>query len=84
VTEIVDLTRLGHGRHHCVAKRCKIYVEAKYLMCSTHWRMVPTETRHKVWATYRRGQEETLDLSEEYRAAAQEAIDAVAAAEGYS
>jgi hypothetical protein len=77
-------TRL-HGRHQCAAKRCKIYVEAKFLMCSPHWRMVPVEIRHKVWATYRRGQEETLDeLTEDYRAAAQEAVAAVAAAEGYS
>jgi hypothetical protein len=52
------------------------------LMCSRHWRGVPSELQQAVWRHYRRGQEIDKRPTPEYLAAAKAAIDAVAAKEG--
>lgn len=52
------------------------------LMCFRHWRMVPREMQRRVWATYRPGQCDDKNISREWLAAADAAIDAVAAKEG--
>lgn len=52
-------------------------------LCSAvhHWRMVPRDLRRRVWSTYRPGQCDDREISREWLAAADAAIDAVAAKE---
>lgn len=52
-------------------------------MCLTHWRLVPRGIQVKVWAAYRPGQCDDKDPSEEWHAAADEAIAAVARVDGF-
>ncbi len=63
--------------HLCHAKRCEVSVPPKMLMCRSHWFMVPLTIRHRVWACFRPGQEEDKNPSQEWRQAADEAIQAV-------
>lgn len=51
-------------------------------MIKPHWFCVPKVLRDLVWATYVPGQERRMDPSPEYLAAAQQAVEAVAVAEG--
>lgn len=73
--------------HTCHARACTTAVPPRLLMCAKHWRMVPYGLKLQVWATYQPGQERldgTAPVTEEYLAASQEAIDAVAEIEGVS
>ena len=36
----------------CVIPDCKIQVSRLYLMCPTHWYMVPLPLRTRVWKTW--------------------------------
>jgi len=47
-------------------------------MCRDHWFMVPLALRREIWRTYRPGQEQDKDPSEDYIAAAKAAQAAVA------
>lgn len=67
--------------HLCHAKGCKVRVPRRMLMCRKHWFMVPRDLQAAVWATYVDGQENRMDPTPEYLAAAKAAIDAVAAKE---
>jgi hypothetical protein len=67
--------------HLCHAKGCLRRVAPAMLMCRAHWFMVPKDLRELVWASYVPGQEIGKNPSGEYLAAAQKAIDAVAARE---
>lgn len=67
--------------HTCHARRCKVAVPPKMLMCRRHWAMVPRALQRDVWARYVPGQERRKDPSREYLNAAQAAIAAVAAKE---
>ncbi|MGL5935872.1 MAG: hypothetical protein ACRCZI_09660 [Cetobacterium sp.] len=69
-------------KHTCHADGCELAVPPKMLMCRRHWYMVPKHLRDDVWDTYEPGQEQRMDPTEEYLAAAQAAIDAVATKEG--
>ncbi len=53
------------------------------LMCRPHWYMVPQGLRRKVWATYRSGQCDDMNVSRAYAIAARNAVIAVAIKEGY-
>lgn len=68
--------------HLCHAKECKTSVPPSLFMCRRHWYMVPVNLRHKVWATYRPGQEIDKHPTREYLEITRQAIDAVATKEG--
>ena len=40
--------------------------------CKTHWFRLPSALRSRIWATYRPGQEQDLDVSDAYLQAAHE------------
>lgn len=67
--------------HLCHAKGCDVSVPPRMLMCRPHWRMVPRPLQDAVWDEYQPGQENRKDPTDDYLAAAQAAIDAVAAKE---
>lgn len=67
--------------HHCHALDCRTPVKPELLMCLKHWRMVPRHLQQEVWRTYRPGQCDDMQPSEEWHAAADAAIAAVAAKE---
>jgi hypothetical protein len=51
-------------------------------MCRRHWALVPKPLQRRVWATYQAGQEDgAAPVTADYLRAADEAIDAVFAAE---
>lgn len=50
-------------------------------MCLRHWRMVPYPLQRRVWVTYRPGQCDDREPSQEWHAAADAAIEAVYAKE---
>ncbi len=62
--------------HQCPANGCDAIINKKFLMCFTHWRMVPRALQLRVYATYRRGQENQGigAASDEYVEAMAEAI----------
>lgn len=68
--------------HLCHAKRCKVAVAPRFLMCGRHWGMVPKSLQDAVWEHYVPGQEINKTPTTAYLAAAQAAIDAVAQKEG--
>jgi len=63
--------------HNCHARRCKVPVPPRMLMCRRHWYMVPAPLRQAVWDRYRPGQEIDKNPSEEWHRAADAAINAV-------
>jgi hypothetical protein len=69
-------------KRRCSANGCQAMVAPSLLMCGQHWRMVPYAIQTRVWQHYRKGQEETLQLSVEYLRAAADAVEAVATKEG--
>ena len=70
------------SNHTCHAKQCSKEVPPELLMCGPHWRQVPPNLKRAVWDNYVSGQEVRKDPTDEYLAAALEAIDAVAVKEG--
>jgi len=67
--------------HRCAAVGCQHLVQPGFLMCVTHWRMVPAKLQRDVWTAWRefrrtshRANPAALQL---YRQAVQAAIDAV-------
>lgn len=68
--------------HHCHAIGCTTTCVPERLMCLRHWRMVPKDLQREVWRTYRVGQCDDKAPSEEWHAAADAAIVAVAIKEG--
>ncbi len=67
--------------HECHAINCTRIVPPKFLMCATHWRMVPKPLQARVWAAYVPGQEIRKDPTPEYMDAQQAAVAAVAGIE---
>ena len=59
--------------HHCHWPGCRTQVPPALFMCRTHWFMLPSALRCKIWAAYRPGQEITMAPSEEYLRVAEEA-----------
>lgn len=68
--------------HYCHAIGCRVEVPARMLMCMRHWRMVPYRLQREVYRTYRTGQEIDKLPSDEWRQAADNAINSVKALEG--
>ena len=54
--------------HHCHWTGCTKQVPPAMYMCKTHWFMLPTYLRNKVWNAYRPGQEITMTPSADYLA----------------
>ena len=71
-------------KHTCHAIGCDRPVAPRFLMCPTHWRMVPKHLQIAVYRHYRPGQEVDKQPSEAYLKAAKAAIDAVYAKEQFS
>jgi len=69
--------------HICHALGCSVRCKPEFLLCGRHWGLVPAKLQRAVWATYRRGQCDDKDPSEEWHEAADAAIAAVALQEGY-
>lgn len=57
-------------RHHCHWPGCAEQVPPAMWGCKRHWFMLPVQLRNRIWATYRPGQEITMDPSREYLTAA--------------
>lgn len=68
--------------HVCHADGCQKVVPPAMLMCTRHWRLVPSDLKDAVWAHYVTGQEHRKNPTAAYMAAARAAIDAVATKEG--
>jgi hypothetical protein len=51
---------------------CKKQVPPAMWGCKAHWFLLPKYLRDCIWAAYRPGQEEDLDVSREYRDVADE------------
>lgn len=58
--------------HECHWPGCTRQVPPAMWGCKEHWFELPRVLRNKIWATYRPGQEKTMDPSAEYLAAARE------------
>ncbi|RYX82218.1 hypothetical protein EON83_20360 [bacterium] len=60
--------------HRCAACGCNKAISPKYLMCFTHWALVPQDIQRAVWRHYKPGQERgekqpTIEYMEAVRAA---------------
>jgi hypothetical protein len=64
--------------HHCHARGCTVSVPPEMLMCRNHWYKVPKKIRDAVWRTYRPGQCDDMNPSENWHRAADAAIGHVA------
>ncbi|MGH3222569.1 MAG: hypothetical protein ACRDPY_28385 [Streptosporangiaceae bacterium] len=58
----------------CPWPTCHKPIRPAYLMCRTHWYLLPAELRARITATYRRGQT-ILTASPEYLDALRDALD---------
>jgi hypothetical protein len=70
------------SEHLCHAEGCTTPVPPELLMCWPHWRRVPKVIQRRVWVNYRDGQCDDMKPSDEWHAAARDAIKAVAEKEG--
>lgn len=61
----------SHG-HACHWPGCPKQVPPAMWGCTPHWYALPRELRARIWATYRRGQEQTKTPSPEYVEVARE------------
>ena len=64
----------SHGQtrqHSCHWPGCGKQVPIAMWVCRQHWFMLPKYLRERIWETYMPEQEISMDLSEEYLAAAQ-------------
>jgi hypothetical protein len=68
--------------HPCHWPLCSRQVPPAKFMCREHWYRLPVRIRNKIWAAYRAGQEENMNVSQAYIAAAREAQDWIQAAGG--
>ena len=56
--------------HTCHWPSCNKQVPPAMWGCKEHWFKIPKRLRDRIWATYKPGQEESLDVSEDYLKAA--------------
>ena len=52
--------------HNCRWVGCTRRVADPMWGCKTHWFMLPKAIRDRIWAAYRPGQEEDLEVSESW------------------
>jgi hypothetical protein len=67
--------------HVCHAIGCGTLVEPKYLMCRSHWSMVPGYLQNLIYTTYNPGQENSKTPSRVWLKYAKQAITHVKEAE---
>jgi len=65
-------------KHRCAARQCRAMILPKFLMCYSHWRMVPMALQQDVWRTYFSGVRNQCHPSREYAVAVKAAVDTVA------
>lgn len=68
--------------HRCHMTECDTPVPREMFACRRHWFMIPKPIRDRIWATYREGQCDDMNPSQEYCLVAKEAVIAVARKEG--
>ena len=61
--------------HTCHWPGCQKQVPPAMWGCTAHWYRLPKPLRDAIWATYRPGQEKSLDPSAEYMKAARAVQD---------
>ena len=61
--------------HSCHWPGCEKQVPPAMWGCRPHWFKLPMRIRNRIWAAYRAGQEDNMDVSQAYVTAAQEAQD---------
>lgn len=80
---VADLrNHLRAKHHHCHALGCKNSCKPEMLMCRSCWKLVPARTKAAVYAAYRKGQCDDLQVSRAWLLAAETAIAAVAVKQG--
>lgn len=67
------------GGHHCHWPGCDRDVPPAAWGCYEHWRKLPKALQHRIWQTFRPGQEKTKTPSREYVAVAREVQEWIAA-----
>ena len=73
-TKVAHVLRAGQTREHvCHWPGCGRQVPPAMWGCRAHWFRLPKQLRVRIWIAYRPGQENTLDPSAAYRAAARDA-----------
>lgn len=65
------------SNHYCKIPNCNERISPKLLMCSRHWKQVPSSIQKLVYKNYTAGQEISKMPSPEYEAAAKQAVDSV-------
>lgn len=68
--------------HHCHATNCKVNVPPEMFMCKRHWFMLPKAMRNEIWRTYRKGQCDDKNPSDEYCEIAKKCVTYIAEREG--
>lgn len=68
--------------HTCHATGCKNHVPPEMFMCRYHWFRLRNYHRAAIWSTYRPGQCDDWNISQEYSNAAKAAITYLAKLEG--
>lgn len=68
--------------HTCHATGCDVPVPPVMFMCKRHWFSLPKQMRDEVWRTYRLGQCDDWQISQEYSNAAKAAVTYIAKQEG--
>ena len=63
--------------HLCAARPCAARISTKYLMCFTHWRMVPRHQQTEVYAAYHSGTRKNTHPTDQYVAAVAAARESV-------
>ena len=70
--------------HHCHANGCKTETPQRLFMCHRHWAMLPREMRKAVWTAYKANPDSYLrGRSRDYMEACADAVEHVAAIEGF-
>ncbi len=67
--------------HLCRTRGCYVQVSYQFLMCQSHWRMVPNNLQKAVYQEWRNCQR-TGELTREYAQVVREAVAAVEQLEG--
>lgn len=69
--KVAYVTSQGQSRRHaCHWPGCTHQVPPALWGCKKHWYRIPAELRDRIWRSYRIGQEEDGNPSDEYIAAA--------------
>jgi hypothetical protein len=69
--KVVHVRTAGQSRgHECHWPGCGRQVPPAMWGCKKHWFMLPANLRKRIWWTYRSGQENDMNPSAEYIAAA--------------